>query len=98
MVIAPIGLGLDALDRLGADVRMGYPVLADHIRDRLYVMVPTDRGHTARGPGMRVLSRAATAPSLHPARPRRSRPEAAGPAGHGWPPSGPVALTQQKGP
>ncbi|WP_141747208.1 hypothetical protein [Streptomyces agglomeratus] len=57
LVITPIGLGLAALDRMGADVRRGYPVLADHIRDRLYVMVPADTGHTAQGPGMRVLSR-----------------------------------------
>ncbi|MGX1884834.1 hypothetical protein [Streptomyces sp. NPDC055287] len=40
MVIEPIGLGLDALDHMGADSSLGYSVLADHIRDRLYVMVP----------------------------------------------------------
>ncbi|WP_434598081.1 hypothetical protein [Streptomyces sp. A5-4] len=57
MVIAPIGLGLDALDKMGADVHLGYPVLADHISDRLYVMVPAGTGHTAQGRGMRVLSR-----------------------------------------
>ncbi|OEJ21285.1 hypothetical protein AR457_36185 [Streptomyces agglomeratus] len=57
VVIEPIGLGLEALDQMGADPSSGYPVLADHIRDRLYVMVRAGTGHTAHLPGTRVLSR-----------------------------------------
>ncbi|MFJ2406687.1 hypothetical protein ACIOUE_35910 [Streptomyces xanthochromogenes] len=57
VAIAPIERGLAALDALGADVRQGYPVLADYLTSRLYVMVDPGAGHVCRDvPGVRVLS------------------------------------------
>ncbi|WP_328974028.1 hypothetical protein [Streptomyces sp. NBC_00239] len=49
--------GLDALDALGLGLRQGYPVLADYLSNRLYVMVDPGTGHVCRDvPGVRVLS------------------------------------------
>lgn len=57
MAIVPIRLGLDALVALRISPRRGYPVLADYVRDQLYVMVPPGTGSAAAGlPGVRVLS------------------------------------------
>lgn len=57
VVIAPISLGLDALAAMRLGPRSGYPVLADHIRGQLYVLVPPGTGAAAAGlPGVRVLS------------------------------------------
>jgi hypothetical protein len=49
--------GLDALDALGLGLQRGYPVLADYLTNRLYVMVDPGTGHVCRDvPGVRVLS------------------------------------------
>ncbi|MEV6425033.1 hypothetical protein [Streptomyces sp. NPDC051662] len=57
VAITPIARGLDALVALRISPRRGYPVLADYVRDQLYVMVPPGTGGTAAGlPGVRVLS------------------------------------------
>ncbi|MEV7416483.1 hypothetical protein [Streptomyces sp. NPDC089919] len=57
LAISPLERGLDALAVLRISPRRGYPVLADHIQDVLYVMVPPGTGHLAAGvPGVRVLS------------------------------------------
>jgi hypothetical protein len=57
VAIAPISRGLDALAALRISPRGGYPVLADYIRDQVYVMVPPGTGGAAAGlPGVRVLS------------------------------------------
>ncbi|MCX4886033.1 hypothetical protein [Streptomyces sp. NBC_00847] len=49
--------GLDALDALGLGLNRGYPVLADYLSNRLYVMVEPGTGHVCRDvPGVRVLS------------------------------------------
>ncbi|MER5312325.1 hypothetical protein ABT034_31615 [Streptomyces sp. NPDC002773] len=49
--------GLDALDALGLGLNRGYPVLADYLSNRLYVMVDPGTGHVCRDvPGVRVLS------------------------------------------
>ncbi|WP_229839722.1 hypothetical protein [Streptomyces rubiginosohelvolus] len=57
VAITPISLGLAALTALRLSPRRGYPVLADHLRDCLYVMVPPGTGSAAAGlPGVRVLS------------------------------------------
>ncbi|MFC8223548.1 hypothetical protein ACFUTY_35955 [Streptomyces sp. NPDC057362] len=49
--------GLEALDALGLGLRRGYPVLADYLSNRLYVMVDPGTGHVCRDvPGVRVLS------------------------------------------
>ncbi|MGW3414603.1 hypothetical protein [Streptomyces sp. NPDC000888] len=57
VAITPIALGLDALVALRVSPRRGYPVLADYVRDQLYVMVPPGTGGAAAGmPGVRVLS------------------------------------------
>ncbi|CAL9677795.1 hypothetical protein SUDANB105_08106 (plasmid) [Streptomyces sp. enrichment culture] len=57
VAITPIALGLDALVALRISPRRGYPVLADHLRDQLYVLVPPGTGRAAAGlPGVRVLS------------------------------------------
>lgn len=56
VAISPISLGLDALVAMRVSPRRGYPVLADHLRDQLYVLVPPGTGHVAAGlPGVRVL-------------------------------------------
>ncbi|MET9016908.1 hypothetical protein ABZX74_39530 [Streptomyces olivaceoviridis] len=57
VAISPITHGLDALVAMRVGPRRGYPVLADHLRDQLYVLVPPGTGRTAAGlPGVRVLS------------------------------------------
>ncbi|MCT9141733.1 bifunctional DNA primase/polymerase [Streptomyces violarus] len=57
VAIDPIARGLDALAALRISPRRGYPVLADHIRGQLYVLVPPGTGSAAAGvPGVRVLS------------------------------------------
>ncbi|WP_150211760.1 hypothetical protein [Streptomyces venezuelae] len=57
VAISPLGRGVDALAVLRISPRRGYPVLADHVQDVLYVMVPPGTGHLAAGvPGVRVLS------------------------------------------
>ncbi|MFE5730226.1 hypothetical protein ACFQ7A_04840 [Streptomyces sp. NPDC056528] len=49
--------GLEALDALGLGLHRGYPVLADYLSNRLYVMVEAGTGHVCRDvPGVRVLS------------------------------------------
>lgn len=49
--------GLDALDALHLGLHRGYPVLADYLTNRLYVMVDPGTGHVCRDvPGVRVLS------------------------------------------
>ncbi|MEU5483482.1 hypothetical protein [Streptomyces mirabilis] len=56
VAISPISHGLDALVALRVSPRRGYPVLADHLRDQLYVLVPPGTGHAAAGlPGVRIL-------------------------------------------
>ncbi|MCZ4101088.1 hypothetical protein [Streptomyces sp. H39-C1] len=50
-------LGLDALVAMRVGTRSGYPVLADLLRDLLYVMVAPGTGAcAAEVPGVRVLS------------------------------------------
>jgi hypothetical protein len=57
LAIRPLNLGLEALTAMRLSPRRGYPVLADHVRDTLYVMVEPGTGATAVGaPGVRVLS------------------------------------------
>ncbi|MFE7451479.1 hypothetical protein [Streptomyces griseus] len=52
-----MSLGLDVLVAMRLGPRSGYPVLADHIRSQLYVLVPPGTGAAAAGlPGVRVLS------------------------------------------
>jgi hypothetical protein len=41
VAITPLAMGLEALDRMDLSSRCGYPVLADHIRGVLYVLVPS---------------------------------------------------------
>jgi hypothetical protein len=49
--------GLKALDALRLGLRRGYPVLADYLTNRLYVMVDPGTGAVCRDvPGVRVLS------------------------------------------
>ncbi|MFJ2559201.1 MULTISPECIES: hypothetical protein [unclassified Streptomyces] len=49
--------GLYALDRLRHPSRCGYPVLADHLSDVLYVMVVTGSGTVLTLPtGVRILT------------------------------------------
>lgn len=56
VAISPISRGLDALVAMRVGPRRGYPVLADHLRDHLYVLVPPGTGRAAAGvPGVRVL-------------------------------------------
>lgn len=56
VAISPISRGLDALVAMRVGPRWGYPVLADHLRDQLYVLVPPGAGRAASGlPGVRVL-------------------------------------------
>ncbi|MFJ3164327.1 hypothetical protein [Streptomyces kanasensis] len=56
VAICSMSRGLDALVAMQVGPRRGYPVLADHLRDQLYVLVPPGTGHTAAGlPGVRVL-------------------------------------------
>ncbi|MGW1037852.1 hypothetical protein ACWD4Z_37410 [Streptomyces antibioticus] len=56
VAITPISLGLAALAALRISPRRGYPVLADHLRDQLYVLVPPGTGKAAAGlAGVRVL-------------------------------------------
>ncbi|MFD4483153.1 hypothetical protein ACFWPU_44585 [Streptomyces sp. NPDC058471] len=55
--IAPMETGLAALVAMRAETHRGYPVLADHLRDDLYVMVAAGSGSAcADVPGVRVLS------------------------------------------
>ncbi|MFI9191134.1 hypothetical protein ACIG0A_17830 [Streptomyces californicus] len=56
VAISPMALGLEALVAMRVGPRRGYPVLADHLRDLLYVLVPPGTGPAAAGlPGVRVL-------------------------------------------
>ncbi|MHA4818786.1 hypothetical protein ACXZ65_31065 [Streptomyces aculeolatus] len=56
--VKPLQLGLDALTAMDADPRRGYPVVADHLRRALYVLVPTGSGEAFAGiPGVQVLGR-----------------------------------------
>ncbi|MFI5740956.1 hypothetical protein ACIA9I_21620 [Streptomyces anulatus] len=56
VAITPMTLGLQALVAMRVGPRRGYPVLADHLRDQLYVLVPPGTGSAAAGlPGVRVL-------------------------------------------
>lgn len=58
VAITPISVGLDALAAMHLGTASGHPVLADRIRDVLYVLVPPGTGTAAAGlPGVRVLSR-----------------------------------------
>lgn len=55
--VEPMAAGLDALAGMRAGTRRGYWVLADHLRDRLYVAVPSGSGDDFEGiEGVRVLS------------------------------------------
>ncbi|WP_406390215.1 hypothetical protein OG806_49510 [Streptomyces sp. NBC_00882] len=57
VVAVELGRGLDALDALRLGLHRGYPVLADYLTNRLYVMVEPGTGHVCRDlPGVRVLS------------------------------------------
>lgn len=57
VAIRPLQRGLEALDRLQVDPASGYPVLADHLSSRLYVMVPAGTGTAAADVSdVRVLS------------------------------------------
>ncbi|MCZ0984063.1 hypothetical protein O1L60_45695 [Streptomyces diastatochromogenes] len=56
-VVVELQRGLEALDVLGLGLQRGYPVLADYLSRRLYVMVAPGTGHVCRDvPGVRVLS------------------------------------------
>ncbi|MFV8133161.1 hypothetical protein [Streptomyces syringium] len=58
VAIKPMPLGLTALSRMRLPQHRGYPVLADHLRGELYVMVEPGTGDTFAGlPGVRVLTR-----------------------------------------
>lgn len=58
IAVQPIQLGLDALVAMQLGTRRGYRVVADHLRDELYVLVPVDHADHFTGlPGVRVLSR-----------------------------------------
>ncbi|MEU9349177.1 hypothetical protein AB0D74_49070 [Streptomyces sp. NPDC048278] len=58
VAVRPIQLGLDALVAMQLGTRRGYRVLADHLRDELYVLVPVGNADDFTGlPGVRVLSR-----------------------------------------
>ncbi|MFI2077532.1 hypothetical protein [Streptomyces triculaminicus] len=59
VAIQPMTLGLQALDRMRMDPRSGCPVLADHARDELYVMVVPRTFPRTRLPGVRLLSHGA---------------------------------------
>ncbi|MEK8175008.1 hypothetical protein NKH77_55895 [Streptomyces sp. M19] len=55
--VEPMVAGLDALASMRADPRRGHWVLADHLRNRLYVAVPTGSAAVFAGiGGVRVLS------------------------------------------
>ncbi|MFK4694147.1 hypothetical protein [Streptomyces pristinaespiralis] len=57
VAITPLVCGLDALAAMRLGPRSGYPVLADLVRDVLYVLVPSGTGSAAAGlPGVRVLT------------------------------------------
>ncbi|MFE9851441.1 hypothetical protein ACFYPN_21985 [Streptomyces sp. NPDC005576] len=57
VAVEPMTAGLDALTAMGAGTRDGYRVLVDHLRDRLYVLVPTGSRDVFAGiPKVRVLS------------------------------------------
>jgi hypothetical protein len=56
VAIQPMALGLQALDRMHMDPHSGCPVLADHTRDELYVMVVPRTFPRTRLPGVRLLS------------------------------------------
>lgn len=57
VAITPMALGVRALAALRIIPERGYPVLADHLRNRLYVLVPPGTGSAAAGiEGVRVLS------------------------------------------
>ena len=57
VAVAPMELGLAALDALGLGLRTGYPVLADYLSNRLYVMVEPGTGSACEDvPGARVLA------------------------------------------
>ncbi|MFJ2263048.1 hypothetical protein ACIOKD_32890 [Streptomyces sp. NPDC087844] len=69
VAVQPMAAGLDALTAMRAGTRCGHQVLADHLRDRLYVAVPTDSAGTfANILGVRVLS--STHQLLVPSTPR----------------------------
>jgi hypothetical protein len=58
VAITPLSLGLDVLAAMRLGPRTGYPVLADRLRDTLYVLVPPGAGAVAEtAPGIRALSR-----------------------------------------
>ncbi|MFF1560945.1 hypothetical protein [Streptomyces sp. NPDC058279] len=50
LAISPITLGLDALSALRLSPRSGYPVLADHVRGVLYVMVAPGTATSVENP------------------------------------------------
>ncbi|MEU2076600.1 hypothetical protein [Streptomyces sp. NPDC013489] len=55
--VEPMEAGLDALTAMRAGTRSGYWVIADRLRDRLYVAVPTGAGDVFAGlDGVRLLS------------------------------------------
>ncbi|MFK4070436.1 hypothetical protein [Streptomyces sp. NPDC029674] len=55
--VEPMAAGLDALTAMGAGTRRGYWVIADHLRDRLYVAVPAGPGDLFQDiDGVRLLS------------------------------------------
>ena len=56
VAITPLAVGLDALDRMRLSTRRGYPVLADHIRGVLYVLVAPGSCAGIEVPGVCVLS------------------------------------------
>ncbi|MFD4635495.1 hypothetical protein ACFVYR_37850 [Streptomyces sp. NPDC058284] len=56
--VEPMAAGLQALAAMGASTRRGYWVIADHLRDRLYVAVPTGCGDAFKDiGGVRLLSK-----------------------------------------
>ncbi|MEV6048798.1 hypothetical protein [Streptomyces xanthochromogenes] len=56
--ISPMPVGLAALSAARTDPRGGYMVLADHVKNVLYVLVPPGTGNACEGiVGVRVLSR-----------------------------------------
>ncbi|MFI1254126.1 hypothetical protein ACH4U6_10015 [Streptomyces netropsis] len=52
----PMTAGLAALDRMRLDPQGGHPVLADHLRGELYVLVLPRTFPRVEVPGVRVLS------------------------------------------
>ncbi|GAA1011579.1 hypothetical protein ACFQWA_27835 [Streptomyces thermogriseus] len=56
VAISPLALGLEVLDSMRLNPRDGYPVLADYLNGKVYVLVPPGTGHKTARKGVRVLT------------------------------------------